>query len=428
MSAREPAVGRDLVWVVLAYAVAGVSGLATQIVIARTLGVATFGVYVSSLALVYLFRIVTRFGGTQYIIREGARDRAHLDMHVRMLARLTALGTGALALIAAGVAAALGFGRTGVIVALLLALMTGADCVTDAYRSALTATRHIGAAAAISAGVAGLSGLGMIVAIVSGSSIVGATAVSMVVSIGAIPVAAMLARVIAGVRVGSGSAHDAPFAQLVGPFMRQVRPFALTALFALGAAYVDSIIIRVALGAEAAGHYGAPYRIFTAIAWIAHAYASVLLPRWSRTFARSPAAYVMATRYATARTFLCALPVAALGAIYAEPAITAAFGPAFHAAGAPMRILFLALPVSLASIVIRQALLAGDRAHEAAWILACALALNVALNAVAIPTWGIAGAASVTLATDSFILTAALRVLARVARTASAVHAAPAYP
>lgn len=401
---QERHLHNDLAAAIGAYIVAGIAGMATHIAIARHLGRNAFGIYVSALALVYMLRGLTRFGGVSLIVRDGARDRASLHGSVPLLARLTAVAGMTLVGIGALVALALGYGRTGVLVVAILGLSVGADSVSDSYRGALQATGHMRASSYISAATTGLSAVASIAVVAGGGGVVAASFASTAVSVTAIGFSAATAVRLAQLRAGQISDTRV--------FLRRVRPFAFTSALSMGASTVDGVLVRTMLGTTAAGAYGGPYRIFSAFGWGAHAYAAVLLPRLARLQAASGEdAFRHAVRRAAAAAAGAMVPVALLGSMLAGPVILTAFGSPYRDAIPTMRVLFLALPATYASVVLRQALLAGGRAHAAARIAGGALIVNVIGNLIVIPRTGIVGAAALTIATDALITLLCLSAL-----------------
>jgi len=97
-----------------------------------------------------------------------------------------------------------------------------------------------------------------------------------------------------------------------------------------------------------------------------------------------------------------AMPLAIGGWVLAEPLITAlSGGDAFLPSVQALRLLMVMLPLRFANAILGTVLSATDRQRSRVRIAASAAALNVALNAVAIPLWGVLGAASTTLLTDA---------------------------
>ncbi len=91
----------------------------------------------------------------------------------------------------------------------------------------------------------------------------------------------------------------------------------------------------------------------------------------------------------------------------AEIIIRAAFGDAFSPAAYPLRILAVGLLFTFPNYVLLNGLVASSRAWEGAGVAIGATGLNVMLNMVFIPRWGLAGAACVSTLTQAAIFTAA---------------------
>jgi O-antigen/teichoic acid export membrane protein len=101
---------------------------------------------------------------------------------------------------------------------------------------------------------------------------------------------------------------------------------------------------------------------------------------------------------------LWALPMAAGGALAAEPIIRLVYGPAFSPAAGPFRILVWSVVTVYANAAFAFLLLArgGDRRYLMA--VAAGAAANVGLNLVVIPLAGMIGAAFVTIVSELTVL------------------------
>jgi O-antigen/teichoic acid export membrane protein len=98
------------------------------------------------------------------------------------------------------------------------------------------------------------------------------------------------------------------------------------------------------------------------------------------------------------------LGLAAGGALMA-PQIVAAFGGAgFAEAAAPLRVLLAATAMGLAGGVLGNALIAAGRQGSILRLSAAMLTLNVALNVVLVPRFGIMAAAWTALACEAVML------------------------
>jgi O-antigen/teichoic acid export membrane protein len=157
---------------------------------------------------------------------------------------------------------------------------------------------------------------------------------------------------------------------------------------------IDAFLIEYWQGAAAVGLYGAVFRIVDALRLFPAAVLAVKLPAMCRA---------MDTRLL--RALAAQLSLAALGAslvlwVLAPALIPATFGPAFAAAVPAFRILLLALPLMALNYALTQQLIAWNGHRAFAVCCATALAVNLGLNAVFIPTLAIAGAAWATVATE----------------------------
>jgi O-antigen/teichoic acid export membrane protein len=84
-------------------------------------------------------------------------------------------------------------------------------------------------------------------------------------------------------------------------------------------------------------------------------------------------------------------------------AITLLFGANYAASVAPSRILFLSLPLINLHFILITLANALHMERTSAWLLAASAAINLGLNVVVIPRYGIMGAAWTTLASQAFL-------------------------
>jgi O-antigen/teichoic acid export membrane protein len=76
-------------------------------------------------------------------------------------------------------------------------------------------------------------------------------------------------------------------------------------------------------------------------------------------------------------------------------------GPDYGAAAGTLRLLMLSVPPIFLAWIAWMVLMAIDRTHVALWRALAAVGVNVALNLLVLPRWGIEGAAVVTFLTES---------------------------
>jgi O-antigen/teichoic acid export membrane protein len=115
---------------------------------------------------------------------------------------------------------------------------------------------------------------------------------------------------------------------------------------------------------------------------------------------------------AQAQVFTAGLPVALGGALLAVELVQQVFGLSYLPAGAALQVLIWSVPVSLLRNVAISALVARSRQDQVLRTTTGSTVLNLVLNVVLIPRYGIMGAAWATVATELLRTILALRFAA----------------
>ena len=160
---------------------------------------------------------------------------------------------------------------------------------------------------------------------------------------------------------------------------------------------VDAVLLQALEGPRAVAQYGVAYRFFESFLFIAWSLAVVAMTRLAD---RSRAAAERAFMITAALLLAFYLPIAAAAQIAGPEIIRVVFGVRYVAA-APA-VLWLTAAGGLYAIAHLSrvgSMLAGER-HRIAVVAGLALAVNVVLNLVAIPRYGVTGAAGATFATE----------------------------
>ena len=164
-------------------------------------------------------------------------------------------------------------------------------------------------------------------------------------------------------------------------------------------------MLGVIRGDEETGLYNAAYRIYEGLANVGQVLQTVLTPRLSRHYAASRAAHGRLARGGLLAGGLLALPIAALGFVLAGPAVTLLFGSAYAAAGGVLQLLAAGFVVVFPLCALHAVALS---AGASGWLLRTAVigcVLNVGLNLVLIPRFGMHGAAAATVAGEAVSMT-----------------------
>jgi O-antigen/teichoic acid export membrane protein len=112
-----------------------------------------------------------------------------------------------------------------------------------------------------------------------------------------------------------------------------------------------------------------------------------------------------------------ALPLAAGSAIVGTGVMTGLFGPAYRPAGTPFAILMVASAITVVSVNYTSLAMAAGKERTFAMAVTVASIINVLLNLLLIPSYGMIGAAIATVAAQSVVFTiCARRVVAVIGR------------
>lgn len=371
--------------------------LGLAVAMGRGLGVKEYGRYGFAVALATIIVPVADLGITTYIWREVARERRRGDTQALYLLRLKRwLSLGALLLTAA---AALLIGTPGqaaiVAVVLTSALADGISTFVYGY---FQGREQMGFEARWTVTAALLRSLGGIALVLAFGLLM--PVLAWMLAISAVQLAVAMRRFDASVdpteAVGSGG-------QLV----------AWRSLLAMGALSVsvlvyiraDSVLLGVIRGPRAVGLYTAAYAIMGATQIVPYQISQAVTPGFSRALGRHDRpAFLRNWHDGMSAVLIVALPLALVTTVLATGLLRLLYGHGFAAGASALSILVWASPLGVVNAVVAGALYAAGREGWPAIVAGIAVGLNLALNLWAIPAYGIAGAAAITVATESAVL------------------------
>ena len=383
---------------------------AISVLAARLLGVEGFGVYTYAFVWVAVLGLVAQLGFGSLAAREmpdraAAGDASGARRYLRFAGAATALAVGGIAAALAGAeaaGAAVPFGWA--LLALGVALQAGGALVAGA----LAGLQRIVASQMVEvtlrplimfAGLAALAAApGAAAAGVDARDVyllaVGATGASLAVAI------VLLVRAMGRDLPGDGAPPPAP-----NPVPRaEARAWALGALALLATAIttvmmtnLDILMIGAMAPPDEVGRYRAASRGVDVILIATGVAIQVMGPMLARALAGEDrgAARGLITR-AAATMMAAGLPLCAAFFVLAETYL-GLFGPEFVPAAAAMRILVASQAIAILCGPAGMALIMMKRERLALWLNLAALAVNLGLNLLLIPIYGLEGAAVATL-------------------------------
>jgi len=166
---------------------------------------------------------------------------------------------------------------------------------------------------------------------------------------------------------------------------------------------IDLLMLGVLATTAAVGYYAAAYRLVMFVNMLAGSFATVLMPRLARVHSVDRDAALKSTVFGLRMSVVLAAGVAAVGVPTGSAALVGLFGSQYRPASGVMTILMIAASFLFVSMTLGNIALAIGRQRDFTTATIAAALLNIALNLVAIPRWGIEGAAAVTLVTEVFL-------------------------
>ena len=167
-------------------------------------------------------------------------------------------------------------------------------------------------------------------------------------------------------------------------------------------AQTDKIMLKLMIGSEAVGYYAAAATCATIFSFAFAAIIDSARPVIIEAKRRSSAEFErkMAKLYSV--IFYLAVAVSIIITIFAPLIVEILYGADFSDTVEPLRLIVWYIAFSLFGAVRNVWILAEEKQQYLWRINICGALLNVVLNAVIIPTWGVMGAAFTTLVTQFF--------------------------
>jgi O-antigen/teichoic acid export membrane protein len=162
----------------------------------------------------------------------------------------------------------------------------------------------------------------------------------------------------------------------------------------------DTLLLGFLLSSTAVGLYNAAYRPLAAILTVSATYALALFPALSRTYSGDGQQFSELVLRSLRLTAICAIPIGVSGSFLAAPLVELLFGADYAGAAPVLQVLSWSATLVVLRVTFRQALAASGRQRLDLICATVATAINIGLNLVFIPVFGIVGAAVATLVSE----------------------------
>jgi O-antigen/teichoic acid export membrane protein len=196
--------------------------------------------------------------------------------------------------------------------------------------------------------------------------------------------------------------------ELWGQLFWKGLPFAYAGAMILLFFQVDQVLLSLLRGDAEVGYYGAPVKILEGLTIVPRILAYALIPTLAALHAASPGEVTGLYRRGTKYLLLVGLPIAAFGVLGADLLLPVLFGEAYRPSIDAARVLLPSCAFMFLSNFGETTLACIDRWHTIVFVSTGSVVLNLVLNLVWIPRYGLMGAAWATLLTEGayFVATA----------------------
>lgn len=188
--------------------------------------------------------------------------------------------------------------------------------------------------------------------------------------------------------------------------LRAALPFGLVT-FALGLSYrFDTVLLDIWQGDVVTGHYRAAYNLIFSLVMFSNVINTALYPTLTRQAARSPERLAELTTRVLRYLLSVGLPLAIGGFVLAGPLVDFLYGSQQYADSvSALAILIWVLPFMYASEFLGYVILITNRERYVARAVIVSTAVNVLMNLLLVPRFGLLAASAMTVLTEIVLVT-----------------------
>ena len=177
-------------------------------------------------------------------------------------------------------------------------------------------------------------------------------------------------------------------------------PLGLASLLAQVYYNVDLILLALWRPLEEVAAYGAAYKVIFGLLMVVWTYAVVALPRMTVAFQAGGDALANEVHRNILTIVGCTLPVSIGCVIFAAPILEILFGSSYGVAAVPFAVLAATVPIAAFRTILLYSFTASGRPWAVPISSGPGAVINISLNLMVIPTYGMLGAAVSTLVAE----------------------------
>jgi O-antigen/teichoic acid export membrane protein len=361
---------------------------------ARYLGAENYGTLALAIAFISLFGVFTDFGLQQLTIREVARDKTLAIKYLSNIALLKLLlvaGAYGLILISVHI---LNYPDFTVKVISLIALSLVFNAFSNMFNSAFQAFEKMEyvSLGSILSNILMLAGA--LFAISQGLSVLAFAMIYLGSSALVLTYTVAIAK-----RLGIWPHRKYEF-DFIKDLFKRALPFGIGTLFLTYYIWIDRVILSVMLNDTMVGYYSAAYNLISVLSFVPNAFVVSLFPIMANYLRKSDKSLNTIYRISIKYMYMLALPIAIGTTLLGSDIIYMIYGDGFLPAVQPLMILIWAEFFVYIDVLLGQMLYSINKERVIMVYAGIGAALNIILNILLIPRFGLSGAAAATLATE----------------------------
>lgn len=358
-----------------------------NMVAARHLGVAKFGVLSFALAFVTMLAVFTDMGLGAMSAREIARDPREASRLVSHSLALKLLASVVVILLIGVLVNALGYPRTTVLVVYICSIFVLESAITSYYCWVFQGFERMELAA--------LTRISQTVVLVIGALLLSRNSARVesyaLLYVGAGLLSVLLAGTVCSRWLMRPGLSFAP--REWWGFLRPSLPIGLTVTFTTFYYWNGTTMLSKLRGDEAVGNYSAAFRLAMGLAFSGLAFSAAVFPLLSRLFVTNRERFTQALELALRYMSLLVLPTAVLGSALAHPITALVYGHAYDGSASVFRVVVWWAPLVCFNSLLSNYFLAVNRPGVVTVQAAASLGICLLGNVLLIPSLGAKGSA-----------------------------------
>jgi O-antigen/teichoic acid export membrane protein len=400
-------IARNTSYLLLARVATVAIGIVTSVLTARYLGASGFGVLGFALAFTAIFGILVDFGLGMLTTREVARDRALASKYLANIVAIRLfLGAAFVALVALLVNV-LTYSPQTIYVTLIIALSVVINTVGGTLASLFQAFQKMQPMAVGLVLNSVLTLLGISSAIMLHLSVVAFAYVYVIAN--AITLAYYCVAYRAQFRLQRPEIDWAFWKRT----LREGWPMAALSISVMVYFRIDVVILSLFRGAAQIGLYTVAYTISETSTIIPTMFMASLFPLISQMHQDSKRSFADTCAKSVKYMLYIGLPMAFTVTLWATPVITLFYGNAFAGSAVALQIIIWSAAAMYVGIILGNTFVSANLQKLSMKLTISAMAFNIILNLLVIPTYGYWGASATTVATETFIVCTSIFFLER---------------